>query len=440
MKGKSIRYHFLFIVVAFIVALCLPLQAFAVSTVAISPEGGGVFLLQGTGIENAAALEINIVYDANTLANPRVAEGPLIAGAMTAVNQGLPGMVRMVVIRLTPISGSGVIATLSFDRRGSSPGIVNSMNVRMANIKGAPLSALAQVSNPQDAASNVAASAQDRNIASEETTTSVLAGTPSAPYILPSTVIIAGQPSRPDEINKTADAPRTRDQEAQPSAPDAAGSAVQEPETLARKTDPSTISTDAREIPQSAGKTIYTQESILERFKEYRGERTIAALVSLFESESMIGCRQEPSVSISDGKSIARVVFVSAPGADPASDLSVMGARLISLKRDPDNTNTWIAELAPDKGASRASIAVSQGGMKMIFPLAVSPKVDVYHVRPGSWTDADFLYYLKGQHTDLNSDGRRDYIDDYIFTANYIDAVRKTRSPRQESATTIAGQ
>jgi hypothetical protein len=441
MRYTPIGSHSLFIAVLFVVALCLPLPALAVSTVTISSGGDGVFSVQGTGIEDAAALEITIMYDTNTLASPRVVEGTLIAGAMTAINQSIPGMVRMVIIRLTPISGSGVIATLSFDRTGSSPGIVRSMSVRLADIKGAPLSALAQVSNPQDAAANVAASSQDQNISSGSTTTTVLAGTPSAPYIIPSTVIIAGQQAGADEMNKAADTTRAREQDSQPSTPDAAGSAVQEPAAPGQKTEP-VVTADAVEISRSNRKTatVYTQKSVLDRFKEYKGERTIAAMLSLFENESMIGCRQEPSVAISDGKSIVRVVFLSTPGANPASDLSVTGARLISLSKDPDNTNTWIAELVPEKGAYRAGIAVSQGELKMIFPLAVSPKTDVYHVRPGTWTDADFLYYLKRQRTDLNGDGKRDYLDDYLFTANYIDGVRKTRSPRQGSAATMAGQ
>lgn len=442
MKRKSIRSRRRLFVAVFILVMCLPLPAFAVSTVTISSGGDGVFLLQGMGIEDAAAFEINVAYDTATLVNPRVIEGPLIAGAMTAINQNVPGMVRMVIIRLTPIKGSGVIATLSFDRKGPSPGIVTSMNVRLANIKGSPLSALAQVSNPQDAANNAAASSQDQNMASGTTTTSVLAGTPGTtpvPYIIPSTVVIAGQPAGADAMKNEPDAPRTKEQDRQTSAPDSAGSVVNESAALAQKTEP-VVTADDSESPKAVKKTIYTQKSVLDRFEEYKGERTIASLVSLFENESMIGCRQEPAVSISDGKSIVRVVFVSTPGANPASDIAVMGARLLSLEKDPDNTNTWVAELVPEKGAYRASIAVSQGEMKMVFPLVIAPKVKVYHVRSGTWTDADFTYYLKRQDKGMNSDGKREYIDDYVFTANYLDAVGKKRGPTQKPVATVAGQ
>jgi hypothetical protein len=434
MKHNPIRSLCWFLIALCIIAICLPLTAFAMSTVTISSDGSGVFLLQGMGIDGASALEINILYDANTLANPRVVEGPLISGSMTAINKNIPGMVRMVIIRLSPIQGSGIIATLSFDRKGPSPGIITSMNVRLANIKGLPLSAVAQISNPPSVAN-----AQDQDMATEATT-STLAGTPgttSDANIIPSTVIITGQPSGAEAGTKTADATLTT--KLDEGQPDSASPAVHEPVALAQKNDHAAGADDPK-TPGIVKKPIYTQKSVLDRFKEYRGERTIASLVSLFENESMIGCRQEPPVSISDGKSSVRVVFVTTPGANPASDMAVMGARLVSLKQDADNTNTWIAELVPEKGTFRASLAVTQGGLKMIVPLTVSPKVKMYHIRPGSWTAADFSYYLKRQRADLNNDGKRDYIDDYVFTANYLYEVGKTQGWKQKPVATVAGQ
>jgi hypothetical protein len=437
MKHYPIRSLFRLFVTLCIIAISMPLSAFAMSTVTISSDGPGVFLLQGMGIEGASALEINILYDANTLANPRVVEGPLISGSMTAINQNIPGMVRMVIVRLSPIQGSGIIATLSFDRKGLSPGIITSMNVRLANINGSPLAAAAQITNSPNVAN-----AQDQNITTGATT-SALAGTPgttSDAYVIPSTVIIAGQPSGAEAGTKTADATlASKVIEGQPAVTDSVGSSVHEPAAPPKKNDHAD-GADDQKAPRVAKKPIYTQQSVLDRFKEYRGERTISSLVSLFENESMIGCRQEPPVSISDGRSSLRVVFVTTPGANPASDMAVMGARLISLKKDTDNTNTWIAELVPEKGTFRASLAVTQGGLKMIIPLTVTPKIKTYHARPRSWTAADFEYYLKRHRADLNNDGKRDYIDDYVFTANYLYEIVKTQQQRQKPIATVAGQ
>ena len=376
MKRTPILCMRLLVAALFVLALFRPGSAFALSTVTITPGGDAAFLLQGTGIADAAALEINILYDAGALVNPRVVEGPLIAGAMTAVNQSLPGMVRMVIIRLTPIRGSGVIATLSFDRRGSAAGAVTSASVKLADSTGAPLPALVQIVGPHDSAADANALAQDDS-PSGPAATARAAGVPPAPppSALPATVIIAGQRMGGGGTEVAPDAPLAGERSAQPSSLDSAGGPAPELAAREQKDAPAAQTENGAARSGNASKTAtYTQKSVLERFKEYRGARSVAAFVSLFGNESMIGCRQEPPVSLSDGSSVVRVLFVSAPGADPSSAISVMGARLLALKKDPDNTNAWIAELVPEKGAYRASLAVSQGGRRMVFPLVIAPK------------------------------------------------------------------
>jgi hypothetical protein len=103
-----------------------------------------------------------------------------------------------------------------------------------------------------------------------------------------------------------------------------------------------------------------------------------------------------------------------------------MGAKLISLKRDPDNTNTWVVDLLPDRGAYQASVAVPLGELQMIYPITIAPKVDIKPVRGRTVTLADFDRYLRERGKDLNQDGKRDEIDDFIFTANYLSAVGST--------------
>ncbi|HXY54434.1 MAG TPA: cohesin domain-containing protein [Nitrospirota bacterium] len=151
MRIRAITSISISVAVVLLLSLYRPSPAFATSIVTITKAREGVFLLQGIGIEDAAALDIIVVYDTATLANPRVTEGPLIAGAMTAINPKVPGTVRMAVVRLTPVKGSGVIATLAFDRTGSSPGKITSLSVRLANIRGSSLPALVRIENASEA-------------------------------------------------------------------------------------------------------------------------------------------------------------------------------------------------------------------------------------------------------------------------------------------------
>ena len=84
-------------------------------------------------------------------------------------------------------------------------------------------------------------------------------------------------------------------------------------------------------------------------------------------------------------------------------------------------------ELLPEPRTYEATISIPRNNQWNVIPLAVAPPVDVNIDRSDNrLTDVDFNLYLKDKGTakaprsDLNGDGRRDYIDDYIFTANYI--------------------
>jgi hypothetical protein len=417
MKTQAIISTGIFAAILLVLALCRPEPALAVSTVTVSSAGNGVFTVRGSGIESAAALEINVVYDTATLANPRVVEGPLIAGAMAAINPNVPGIVRIVIIRLTPVKGNGVIATMTFDVKGTSPGKITSLSVRLANSQGTTLPAQVQVNNPPDVPMTAADTPQNTEGPAGATAT-----TPPTPPVL----MIAGQQEKPGETKAEPDTQGKKEPSDQPVTPEPGRDTREEPTIMARKTDSEPMSGDATSAAQTPESTIFMQKSVLDRFKEYKGGRTPEAFIALFEQDGMFWCRQDPPVALSDGKTVVRVTFITTPGNKTSSDVAVMGARLISLKKDPDNTNTWVAELAPEKGEYRASLAVFQGEVKMVYPLTIAPKVTMDRSRSGTMTKADFYRYFTGRRPasttglDANHDGKRDYIDDFIITANYL--------------------
>lgn len=414
-----------------IAALCRPSPAFALSTIAASSGGDGVFLLQGIGIEDAAALDVTVSYDTATLANPRVVTGPLVAGGMNAVNANVPGQVHMVIVRLTPVKGSGVIATLTFDQKGSSPGAITSLSAKLANINGAPLPSLVQVNNPTAPSTTAPETQQGQETpAGTSTSPGQTAGTSGAPSTIAPTIIIAGPPSTADAGTVPPDSQSAKEGEGQTSMPASGQEGQKEPMVAVRSTEGGSSAHEAASSENRPARKIFSQKGALDRFEEYRGERTIRALASLFEQDSYIGFRQEPPVALSDGTSLVRVTFLSTPGNRTTSDVAVMGARLISMRRDPDNSNTWIVDLQPERGAYRASLTVSQGNIAMVYPLTVAPKIALDRSRSGIMTETEYDRYLnerpagKSPTLDLNRDGKWDYQDDYILTANYLDAVR----------------
>lgn len=422
MKTRIIRTGTIAAAVMLTAVLWLPAKVFAVSTVTISPAGNGVFLIQGTAIEAASAIEITVAYDAAELANPRFTEGPLIAGAMKAVNPNVPGIIRMAVIRIAPISGSGVIATLTFDRTGPSGGKILSLSARFANARGAPLPTQVQVNRHSDASMTTPEPLHD---------TVAGPGAPAVPTIAPM-IILAGQPETPGEATantdmqgetKTADRPVPQEPDQEPHK-EPVSSAKQN--SVADETGDDAPTTDTTKKQE-----IYAQQSILDRFREYTGKRSVEAFLSLFEQEGVSWCRQDPPVALSDGGTVVRVTFITTPGNKTTSDVAVVGAYMISLKKDPDNTNTWIVDLLPEQGESQAGIAVSQGNVTVIYPLTIAPKVAMERSSAGIQSTADLGRYLAARGgSDVNRDGRRDYVDDYILTANYL-AARGTASGRK---------
>ncbi len=408
--------------IAFILGISHP--SFAASKLTISAAGNGVFILQGAGMEGTAALDITLNYDASTLANPKVEQGSLIYGAMMAANPNIPGIVRVAVIRTTPITGNGPILTFAFDRKGGSPGKITGLNIRLSDISGKPLQASVQVMNPAETAAASDDASTQQKISAKDTSP------PAEQPIIPSTSIIAGPVEKPE------DTPLPK-QEEPAAVPLEQGEPAKEP-AVAKAEQP--MQTGGAEQPEKSakGKTIYTQKSILELFRDFKEAKSPKALLALFDREPMIGFRQEPAVAMSDGKSAVRVTFISMTKAGSKPEVSLKGASLTALKKDDNNTNTWIAEAKPEKGIAAASLVVPQQNLTMEFPLLVAPKADPDMDRSGKVTDEDFALFLKGpkgkklKGFDLNADGAVNYIDEYIFAANYLTALSNTKDKKAQ--------
>jgi hypothetical protein len=187
-------------------------------------------------------------------------------------------------------------------------------------------------------------------------------------------------------------------------------------------------------------KSIYRLPSVLERFRDYRGERAPEAFTALFDRKQTFGFRQDPPVVLSDGKAVVRLLFVSTPERENISDVALTGGRAVAAMKDAEATNTWIIAVLPEKGTDELTMALLQSGVLMVFPVAVAPQVDIDLNKSGNVTEEDFRMFLKDRGTlrapvyDLNGDGVRDFRDDYLFTANYL-ALKPAREP---AAATLA--
>jgi len=119
--------------------LLVPFSAFAAATISVAPAGNGAFVLQASGLDAPAGMDITVTYDSSRLSNPRVVQGSLTSGAMLASNTGVAGTVRFAVVSTRAMNGSGPIATINFDPVGDSAGTIT-VKGTVINLAGKTLS------------------------------------------------------------------------------------------------------------------------------------------------------------------------------------------------------------------------------------------------------------------------------------------------------------
>lgn len=398
MNGKTILCF-----ISFLAALAVgaPGSCFADATLTVTPAGDGVFLLQGTGVADAGAMDITITYDGAALANPRVVPGDLITGALTAVNAGMAGTVRIGIIRTAPIHGDGVIATLRFDRKGEAAGGIQALTASLSNLAGKTLPVQLRVAAPR---TSPGLSDPPRD---EETTGTTTPASIAPVASVPGTVsgVVTGLAAQEEAVGE----------EIRVGGED-------EEVTAAPKVAPLEEPVSDKVEPRQE---IMVLASVLDRFQDHRGERSVETFTALFEQSGAGGFSQTPSPLLADGKSVLAVDFVAAPGDIHVAEMTATGARLLSLQPAPDDPQTWVAQLRPERGVLQASLTVPLQTYAIVFPLVVAPRLNIDLDKSGRVTPADFALFLKKRSAfDLNGDGKLDYRDDYLFTANYLVSLR----------------
>jgi hypothetical protein len=192
----------------------------------------------------------------------------------------------------------------------------------------------------------------------------------------------------------------------------------------------------------SAGEGVDTSPAgadlpVIEHFRTYTGHRTIDGLTALFTRPAGRVVRQLPAIAISDGRTAVIIAARIDAKDGRAINFSLDGATLVSVRKLKEAE--WEIKALPDRGALTMSLLVMNGTETATYPLVVAPLV------PAA-TDLSlqgFQEFLDQSDSggqpgrDLNGDGRRDYLDDYIYTANYLAKQQTTgrdKSARQQRA------
>ena len=421
------------------VLVILPVPAFAVASLSIaSPAADGTFVISGDRIEEAAGMDIRISYDARTLKNPRVQMGSLVSGMMNAANPNNP--IRIAIVGTKAIGGSGIIATIAFDRIGTSPGAITAMTGSLIDTSGRQL-VMTQptISNPvepvADGETQPDDPQKDNQAGDPQTDTPSINGdnsadsgnnsegaeTPVRQTASGQPFVVGGTLTYPPEENlqeQGEQAPQTGQLEKPEARPEQHPEPENEPpvpeaESGARETKaPERQVTQPKAIP-----------SVVERFRVFQGEKTVANFSELFKRDAADPFSQIPAIGVADGQATVLLIIAMETG-DRAPNFAFNAAGYVSLQRT--SQGEWEVEVRPDKDAVNASVTMLYNGLVQELPITVTPKAELVAGTPRAVTEADFQQFLKVRGTpsapafDLNGDGLRDYLDDYIFAANYL--------------------
>jgi hypothetical protein len=170
-------------------------------------------------------------------------------------------------------------------------------------------------------------------------------------------------------------------------------------------------------------KNLKSFESVAERFRTYKGARTLKGFSELFaDSKSKVsGLIQTPKIAVSDGITLINLkVLLTADSGVPS--FSLRGANLKNIK----NLSDGFLELDALPQGGKLDVRISMVIQKEVadIPLLVVPPVPVGFLE---LTDSDLEKLLsimdlknKTLPYDLNADGKQDYLDDYILVAHWL--------------------
>ncbi len=397
--------------------------AFAAATIAAVPSGNGVYAVVGSGLAGVAGLDVTLTYDSTTLGNPRVEKGGMLGNAIFVANPNQSGIIRIGVLSTSGISGSGAIASITFDRKGDSAGLLTGLTATMINANSAPLAVTTSYSNA--VTSDSPQTVKTDTPSSGGTTTppaggggAVLQGSAGTTTTTSGGSVYLGTVSMPGDTaaGQTEKKAETPKYDQQP---------VQGQETTASSQADESGKSTAEEKKAPAEKKQIAFPSVAERIKALSDKPTMEKLVAAFVLAKDLPYLQSPRIVLTDGKTSVSITVSLGGEAKETPTFALDHGKLLSLKQNEEGE--WLVEALPSQNANDASLTVSLGESVARIPLTVAQPLTAKQLGDlKQVSDKSFGQFLKERGTkdlpryDLNGDGKRDYLDDYIFAANYL--------------------
>jgi hypothetical protein len=374
----------------------------AAATVTVTPSGDSSYTVLGTGMDGVAGIQLDIYYDAASLATPTVTQGGLVSGAMLAANTSQAGLIKIAIISTRAFFGSGQIAALSFASKTGSGGIT-SITTSMIDSKGAVVFASAGITG--GSGSSIPG----------------LSSTPGVPFSQTSQASQSSTATIPTYLG-TVTMPSEQQREPLPSeAPSSLPADTREPDPRTAEqpqpADKPTTNTKPAEIPQYV---VY--KGILDRFRKYNGSKNLSAHKELFDKSVAEAIHQEPPLLVSNGQGKATLTIDIPSRTNSSLNFAVNGGTLGSFNQDTQGKGRWIVEVLPKSGVTVVTLTILCGAEVYEYPLTIVPPVKTAL----TFDERGWDRFLKEVGTakdplhDFNNDGIRDYMDEFIFVAHCL--------------------
>jgi hypothetical protein len=351
----------------------------------IQPNGKGSFFLTGENVIGVQALDIAIDYDSSLLTQPSVM---INGGDLRQVKADTPGTLFISIYR--SIADALLQVIVNFETEADvAGGIYHISAVTRSTTKWPPESDADPFSSTGGA-----------DDASAETPADTA----------PNGGAVATAPGESVPTEKRAVEPQNKERTDAPAALKGVVS------------------------PGGADKKVYAAEtkflrheekSVLQRFKKFRGEKSMDAFVALFGPGDSEKTRQEPEISLSDGKTAVTISMDVQWEESHHVEIALSDARLITKEA---NEKGVVVTVLPSEGTWDARLIVVAGKEILYYPIVVAPPV-IFNgsINAGNFLDA-LQAYVNSQSPVLQRESKL-YLSEYIFTANYLAGLnRKARS------------
>ncbi|HBA70960.1 MAG: hypothetical protein A2X82_04730 [Geobacteraceae bacterium GWC2_55_20] len=435
----------MFVAALLLCTLVGAVEADAAAKITLTQTAEGVYSLSVANIAKAStarAINLAITYDAVVLSNPVISNGPFAGrfGAMQVPhNDAARGTLKIAYFTTGEnvfFEGEGLLATVTFSKTGtvspklpgftaelvSDAGVYIAIESVVTPLPGTPVKTTTGESDATDNTINNnnnpnPVNTNPGNMGGLSDRPSVTTGTTSGTVAYQTPISGGVQENR----SQGPDSKKEYSQEPPHQQEQSGGAAVQD--NIASATADTAKKPISKKISESSPVNLQSLESVADRFRDYKGPRTLKGMSELFDVSryKAAGIEQTPVIAVSDGKKMI-TVRVALPAGSAVPGFSLKGANLKGLRSLSDRLMELDA--LPQKGKLDVRMSIVIQKTVAEIPLLVVPAVSGGILALSGQELEKLLLKADARNKtllyDLNTDGKQDYLDDYILVAHWL--------------------